>query len=182
MKKIKITLFFFLLGSFIFPKNAVKIGAYAGYFRSDDTLFREIYEGEDVVYGLKLGVRVWKNLSVWLSGMQFRTTGETTLLKDLTTLTLNPLHLSLRYTFRLGRINPYLEGGFTYIYYNEESDIGDKRGEGRGYALDAGLELRLSSHFNIDFGARYSRSSIQSGNNDIQLGGLQLGLAFLVVF
>ncbi len=182
MKKIEFFIFFLLLSAILFPKNALKIGAYAGYFSPSDQQVKEIYKGEDVTYGLKLGVRVWKNFSIWLSGMQFRKTGETTLLKDITTITLNPIHLSLRYTFGLGRINPYLEGGFTYILYKETSDIGDSKGEGRGFSLDAGLELKLSSHFAIDVGAKYSNSAVGASGGDIQLGGIQAGIALLIVF
>jgi opacity protein-like surface antigen len=182
MKKLKLFLLLLLLSTFLFPKNTFKLGAYVGYFRSDDSLFRSIYKGEDVTYGLKLGVRVFNNFSIWLSGMQFKQTGSTSLLEDTTVLTLNPINLSLRYTFRLGVLNPYVEGGYSYVLYKEDSDIGSNSGESKGYSLDAGLEFRLSSHFSIDLGVKYSRCSVESNNETLQLGGTQAGVAFLVVF
>jgi opacity protein-like surface antigen len=182
MKKFKLLLLLLLLSTFIYPKNSFKLGASIGYFRSDDSLFRSIYKGEDVTYGLKLGVRVFNNFSIWLSGMQFKQTGHTTLLDDTTILTLNPINLSLRYTFRLGVLNPYVEGGYLYMLYKEDSDIGNSKGESKGYSLDAGLEFRLSSHFAIDLGVKYSRCSIDSNNEKLQLGGTQTSIAFLVVF
>ncbi|MCP5046523.1 MAG: outer membrane beta-barrel protein [bacterium] len=160
----------------------LKIGAYAGYFSPTDENIKEIYEGEDVTYGLKLGIRVWGNFSVWLSGMRFNKTAETTLLNDITTITLNPAHLTLRYTFKLGGISPYLEGGYSYIFFNEASDIGTTKGEGKGYCFDAGLELKLSSRFMMDVGVKYSQAEVRPTGFDVQLGGLQGGVAFLVVF
>ena len=182
MKKTNLFLILLLSAIVLYPKNTIKIGAYAGYFRSNDSLFTDIYKGEDVIYGLKLGIRVWNNLSVWVSGYQFKQNGETTELNDSTTLQLNPIHLSLRYTFKLGAIKPYLEGGYSYIHYKETSDIGDSSGNGSGYSIDAGLEIQLSSHFMIDLGAKYTDCKVQTNGEDIQLGGAQAGLAFLVVF
>lgn len=182
MKKISTVLFFLLLSTIIFPKSVFKVGPYTGYFSPADKTLKDIYKGEDIIYGLKLGVRVWKGFFVWLSGMQFKKTSVTTLLGDKTTLTLNPIDLSLRYTFDLGTINPYLQGGYSYIFYKEESDIGDVEGEGKGYCLDAGIEFKISSRFIIDVGARYSRASVRPTGLDVQLGGAQAGVSFLVAF
>ncbi len=182
MKKINIFLVILLLGSCLFPRDAVKIGAYAGYFSPADEEFKKIYQGEDFIYGVKLGVRIWRGFYLWLSGMQFKKTGETTLLHDITTLTLQPITLSLRYTFNLGGVNPYLEGGYTYIFFKEESDIGDVEGEGKGYSLDAGIEFKLSSWLVVDLGARYSQAQVRPTGHDVRLGGVQAGITLVVVF
>jgi hypothetical protein len=182
MKKACIFLSIFLLGLILLPRDNVKIGAYTGYFSPSDEQFKEIYKGEDIIYGLKLGIRIWKEFYLWFSGMQFKKTSETTLLNDITTLTLQPLNLALRYTFNLGFVNPYLEGGYTYIFFKEKSNIGDVEGEGKGYSLDAGIEFKLSSRFVIDLGARYSQAKVRPTGFDVQLGGIQLGISFLVVF
>jgi len=182
MKKIYILLSALLLVSILFPRDAVKIGPYTGYFSPADKEFKKIYKGEDFIYGLKLGVRIWKEFYLWLSGMQFKKTAETTLLHDITTLTLQPITLSLRYTFNLGGVNPYLEGGYTYIFYKEESAIGDVDGEGKGYALDTGIEFKLSSRFVIDLGVRYSRATVRPTGFDVRLGGVQAGISLVFVF
>jgi opacity protein-like surface antigen len=182
MKKISALLFFLFLSSILFPKSVFKVGPYIGYFSPADKTLKDIYKVEDIVYGLKLGVRVWKGFFIWLSGMQFKKTSETTLLGDNTTLTLNPINLSLRYTFELGTINPYLQGGYSYIFYKEESDIGEVKGEGKGYCLDAGIEFKISSRFIIDVGAKYSQATVRPTGFDVQLGGAQAGVSFLVAF
>ena len=181
MKKIGVFLVFLLLNSTIFPGN-VKLGPTIGYFSPEDKNFKEVYKGEDYIYGVKLGVRLWNKFYIWLSGMQFKKTAETIPLGDATTLTLIPISLSLRYTFALGTVNPYLEGGYTYIYYNEKSDIGDTEGEGKGYSVDVGIEFKLSSHFIIDLGAKYSQATVRPTGFDVQLGGAQAGISFLVAF
>ena len=181
MKKISICSILLLLNITIFSAS-LKLGPYTGYFSPADETLKNIYEGEDIIYGIKAGVRVWKEFYIWLTGMQFKKTAETTLLGDITTLTLVPLTLSLRYTFTLGTANPYLEGGYTYIIYTEKSDIGDAEGEGKGYSLDAGVEFKLSSRFIIDVGIKYSRATVRPTTFDVQLGGIQAGVAFLVAF
>jgi hypothetical protein len=182
MKKIRICLLFFFISSMVFPKDNVKIGAYAGYFSSMDNTIQEIYTRGDITYGVKIGVRIWRDFSIWLSGLQFRKVSETSLLGDITTLTLNPLFLSLRYTIPLGSVNPYLGGGYAYIYYKENSDIGNVSGEGKGYSLDVGVEIKLSRRFHLDIGAAYSDVKVRPTGFDIQLGGLQAGISFLVIF
>lgn len=182
MKKTIGLLIFLLICGAAVTADTVRLGAYAGYFAASDNTLKEIYKGEDVTYGLKLGVRVWDNFFLWLSGGQFKQNGETSLLKDPTQLTMNPLNLSLRYTFKLGKINPYLGVGYSYILYKEESDIGSYDGEGKGYSVDAGLEFRLSRNFLVDIGVTYTDTSVGLTDFGVQLGGAQAGMSFLVSF
>jgi len=185
MKKIIAFIPLFLLSLLIFPKGTVLLGPYVGYWSPANDTLKTVYDGEDIIYGGKLGIRLGKGFSVWLSGMQYRKSSKTIPLEDITTLTLNPINLSLRYTFRLGTVNPYLEGGYTYTFYKEVSDISeeDTKGEGRGFSLDAGIEFRLSSNFTLDVGARYSKTNVNpSGDEEIDIGGLQGGIALLIVF
>lgn len=182
MKKTCIGLLIFFISSFLLPKENFKIGAYAGYLSVRDNTIKQVYTDGDVTYGARIGVRVWNGLHVWLSGGQFRKVSETTLLGDTTTLTLNPFTLSLRYAFPLGTVNPYIGGGYTYIYYKEESEIGNVSGEGRGYSVDAGLEIKLARWFHLDLGASYSSAKVNPTGFDIELGGVQACLSFLLVF
>lgn len=182
MKKMCVGLLLFLISSIVFSKNTLKIGAYAGYFFPSDSTIKEVYTKGEMTYGAKIGLRVWKGLHVWLSGMQFKKVSETIPLGDITTVTLNPLTLSLRYTIPLGTLNPYLGGGYTYIFFKEKSDIGNISGEGKGYSVSAGFEVKLSSWFYMDFGITYSEIKVRPTEFDIQLGGLQPGITFLVVF
>lgn len=182
MKKIIIFLVFTLINISIFSKDTLRIGIYSGYFFPRDNMLKEIYKKEGVIYGFKLGVRVWKGLSLWLSGMQYQKIAETFPLGDRTKLILNPINLSIRYTFRLGRINPYVEGGYTYVFFKELSDIGDVESEGKGYSLDTGIEMKLASWFMIDIGVKYSSVEVNPTGFDVDIGGFQAGIALLLTF
>ena len=108
--------------------------------------------------------------------------GTTTLLGDTTIFKLNPIHLSLRYTIRLGGVNPYVEGGYARILYDEQSEIGHVKGEGKGFCAEAGLEFKLSSGFVMEAGAGYNQAVVNPTGFDVELGGWRAGLAFLVAF
>jgi len=181
IKKLYIILFVFMLSSPIFSQDFVKVGAYSGYFSPKDEILNEVYGGQDVIVGLKIGVHVWQGFYAYLSSMQYKQVGETRL-GDVTRLRLNPISVSLRYTFSLGVVNPYLESGFTQVYFSEKSDIGSTKGSGSGFSADAGIEFRLSNSFIFDLGAQYSLVQAKPGNIEVDLGGFQVGLSFLVVF
>jgi len=181
IKKKYIILFICMLSSTIFAQDFVKIGAYSGYFSPKDDILNEVYGGKDVIIGLKIGVHVWQGFYAYLSTMQYQQVGETQL-GDVTRLQLNPLSLSLRYTFSLGVVNPYLEGGFTQVYFSEKSDIGNTKDSGSGFSADAGIEFHLSNRFIFDLGAHYSQVRVQPGEIEVDLGGFQVGISFLVAF
>lgn len=180
MKKLCSILFISLMFSAVFPKDLVKAGAYSGYFSPKDDILKEIYGGEDVIYGLKVGVHIWEGFYAYLSGLQYRQVGET-LLGDVTRLRLNPLTVSVRCTFSLGVANPYLESGFTRIFFKEVSDVGNTTDSGSGFALNAGVEFRASDRFIFDLGAQYSQVKVTPGAFEVELGGFQVGVSFLVV-
>jgi len=133
------------------------------------------------MYGFKIGAHIWKGLYAYLSGMQYKAVAQTTLLEDATSLTLNPIIFSLRYTFKTGTFNPYLEGGFAYTFFKENSDIGNIEDRGNGYSIDAGLEINLSKRIVFDLGLKYSSILVNPTGFQVDLGGLQAGIAILVI-
>ena len=122
----------------------------------------------------------------WLSGTQFKSTGVTSVTDEITTLTLNPIYISLRYTFELSKVNPYLELGYNYMIFKEksrfgtesESELGTTKDGGSGFSFDAGVEFKVSSKIILDLGMKYSQVEVL----DIDLGGFQAGLSLLVIF
>jgi outer membrane protein W len=177
----KVAFFLVLIcGTTLFAGDLFKVGVTSGYFIPSNDIFREVYDG-DLVYGLKLGVHVWNGLYAYVSGLQYKKFSETTYTGDITRLTLNPIYLSLRYTAPLGKANPYVGGGYTYLKFKEESTIGDIEDSGNGYYLEAGIEFNLSSRFILDLNAGYNSVSITPFKEEIDLGGAFAGLSFLVV-
>ncbi len=180
MQRKVIFILLFFCGITLFAGDLFKVGVTSGYFIPSDEIFKEVYDG-DLVYGLKLGVHVWNGFYVWVSGLQYKKFSETTYTGDITRLTLNPLYLSLRFTAPLGKVNPYVGGGYTYLSFKEESTIGAIEDSGSGYCLEAGIEFNLSSRFILDLNAGYSSVSITPFDEKIDLGGAFAGLSFLVV-
>jgi opacity protein-like surface antigen len=172
--------------SFSLPaKRWVKIGPFVGAYFPHDAKLKDFYTSTDVIYGLRLGVHIWNGLFIWLTGSQFKAISETTILKDVTRLTLNPLHLSLRYTLPYGSLNPYAQIGYTQIYFKEESVLGIKKDKSTGFSLGSGVEFNLSSHIILDLGLNYSQAKIKiqvsdSVEEEFDLGGFEVALSFLV--
>ena len=192
MRKIQIFFVLLLFSAIIFSKDLLKIGAYTGYFSPRNDVLKQIYGEEDIIYGLKAGVHVWNGFYVWLSGMQYKRTSETTYTSEITTLTLNPIYISVRYTLEYRSVNPYLEIGFAHLYFKErskfgtsESEYGTVKSEGNGFSLDAGIEFKLSSKIILDVGIKYSQVKIdfkvaENEWEEFDLGGFQAGISFLV--
>jgi opacity protein-like surface antigen len=181
MKKFFLLIFTVSLCLTIFPKETLKIGAYTGYFSPRDNTLKQIYSKDNIVYGIKIGARIWKTFYIWISGEHFSKSSETTLLGDTTKLTVNPITLSLGYSIPLGKIKPYIGAGYTYFYYKERSDIGNVSGEGQGYSLNTGIEFGFSSSFRLDLGLVYSDGTVKPTGFNVQLGGLQASISFLIV-
>ncbi len=166
-------------------KQFLKFGPFSGVFFPNDAKLKEFYKSADIIYGLRLGVHVWNGFFIWFTGSQYKATTETTLLKDIARLTLNPLHLSVRYTLPYGSLNPYIEVGYTQVYFKEESSLGTKKDKSTGYSLDSGIEFNLSSRIILDLGLKYTQAKIQinvsdSVKEEFDLGGFQIALSFLV--
>jgi opacity protein-like surface antigen len=179
MKKAKIFFLIFFISVLIFPKNLFKLGLYTGYFSPKDSILKEIYGGGNFTYGLNLGLHIWNGFYLCVSGMQYRKSSKTSYTQESTILTLNPLNFSLRYTLYLGKINPYIAGGYTFIFFKESSDIGNIYEDGQGYSVDLGVEFKLCSWFIIDLGTRYTNVKVNPTGFDVHLGGWQVGLSFV---
>jgi opacity protein-like surface antigen len=162
--------------------NLIKIGPYAGYFQPQDGVLKQIYGKGDVLYGGRIGIHVWNGFYIWLSASRYQVISKTTFSEDKTTLTLTPFSAFLRYGLRLGFFTPYAGIGFTYLDFNEESLIGNTKGNGSNTSYEAGFELRMNRHFFIDLGARYNKLKVSPTGFDIDLGGVQAGLSLLVSF
>jgi PKD repeat protein/opacity protein-like surface antigen len=162
-----------------------KVGPYAGYFLPQDALVKEIYGNGEVLYGARLGIHVWQGFYFWLSAAQFKVISKTTFTGEKTTLTLMPISAFVRYNVGLGFFNPYAGVGFTYQNFKEEAEIiPTTKGSGSSVAVEAGFELKMNRHFALDFGVRFSKlkSKPDNGDLEIDLGGMQAGVAMLISF
>lgn len=160
----------------------LKIGPMAGYFLPKDAMLKKIYGEGDVLYGVRIGVRVWRFLSLWGQAAQYQVTGKTTFTSEQSTLTIRPFSLLARFAPERGTFRPYLGAGLVYATFREESSIGTVKGNGQGPMGQVGLELVASRHFTFDLGASYHKVTVSPTGFDIDLGGLAGGLALLITF
>ncbi len=164
-------------------EEILKFGPAASYFAPREGAVKSIYGKGGAQFGFNIGVRVWKGLSTWLTVGYYKADGKTTLeeLQETTRLTQYPITLGLRYNFfRKSVISPYLGGGYTYLYFKEESDIGKEEDKGHGYKAEAGVEFKFTRHFSLDLNVTYMDVKVNPTGTDVQLGGTSAGLAFLI--
>lgn len=183
-KKFKtLAILLFISSVMLFPKDLIKAGVFAGYFTPQDEIFKKVYDGGgDLIYGLKIGLRVWNGFHIWISGSQYKKYSQMTFTEDITRITLNPIDISVKYTAPLGRVNPYLGLGYSYLLFKENSAGGSLDDDESGYFVETGLEFNLSSRFILDCGVKYSWILVQPREDEINLGGIQVGVSFLTRF
>jgi opacity protein-like surface antigen len=165
-------------------KPLLKIGPYVGLFVPQDGVLKTVYGQNGVIYGGRLGVRVWRGIYAGFSLSNYKVTGKTTVTEEETILTLTPLSAFLRLALSLGSVKPYAGIGYTLMIFNEESLIGNSKGQGSNLSLEAGFEFKMNRNFFLDFGARFDRIKVKPGDLDeeIDLGGLQAGISLLFSF
>ncbi|HDP94143.1 MAG TPA: porin family protein [Candidatus Aminicenantes bacterium] len=182
MKRLHPLLLFLFMAAVTLPARGVKFGAYVGGFLPRDAVFQQIYgEDPDLTYGLELDATVWRGFSLRLRAGHYQRNGETSFTGEISRLRLYPLTLGLRHTFRLKRVQPFLEAGYHYLLVTETSAIGETNEQGGGYDLTVGAGFPLSSRFSIEIAVHYTDASITAVTETIQMGGFSAGLAFLVL-
>lgn len=181
MKRLRLPLVFLFLAAMALPARGVKFGAYVGGFVPRDSVFQTIYgDDADLTYGLEIDAVLWRGFSLRLRAGHYQRNGETSFTGEISRLRLFPLTLGLRYTFRMTRVQPFLEAGYHHLLITETSAIGETSEQGGGYDLTAGVGFPLSSRFSLEIAVHYTDVSISDAPQSIQMGGLAAGLAFLV--
>lgn len=160
----------------------IKLGPLAGWFQPRDAWVRKIYGDGEMLYGGRIGLHLWKGFYLWIGAAHARLTGTTTLTGETTAMTLLPVSAFLRFHVTLGFLRPYAGVGYTYLGFLEASSLGETRGWVGSVAYEAGLEVRLHRHLLVDIGARYDELRVSPTGFEIDLGGLQGGVALLLSF
>lgn len=174
--------FLLFLSTLLPAKDFLKVGVFIGLLSSSDDTISKIYHSQDLIYGLRAGFHIWEGLYFWVAGSQYDMVSKTTITQEISRIRINPLHLSVRYTHHFTDwFGPYGFVGYSTIFFEENSDIGDTTGQSSGYSLGLGIEFRINPKFIIDTGVKYSSVSYSLGDEKIDLGGLQAAVSFLVV-
>lgn len=166
----------------VFSRELIKIGPYYGYFSPNEKIIRELYGGGSQ-YGARFGILLPLNFSFWVDFSQYRVGSKTTLMEENTTIAMNPVTLTGRYTLPLKFfIRPYAGIGFTLIDFKEESAIGKVRGNGGGFSIEGGIEIRFSANLFLETGIRYNSIRVKPTGFPVNVGGLLAGGSFLIAF
>lgn len=143
-------------------------------FNPTDHAFKDIY-GSGFMYGGELGVELWFGLDVWFEGKYFNKSGETSLTREKTEITLLPLSGGLMADIDLGFFSVYLTSGLTYLLYKESSPIGEVSGHTWGWLVRTGAYFDISNAVFLDVQIAYSDAKLQSPDLKTDLGGLAFG-------
>lgn len=183
MKRIWILALMVSGGISLYSRPQIKIGPYYGIYIPKSELIREIYSDKGNIYGFHVGVTVWNGFSIWGAYSQYRVISRTTFLEENTTLALNPVSLSVRYTPPITFfVLPFVTLGYTWIDFKEESVVGKVRGRGGSYSYGAGIEIQTISHVSLAFEVQQSRIKVSPTGFPVDVGGLRAGGALLIRF
>jgi hypothetical protein len=144
------------------------------YFNPTDDAFKEIY-GSGFMYGGEIGFGIGKGVELWVDGMYFGKTGETTLTREETKLTLFPLSGGVKAKFDFGVFNLYVGGGVSYFQYKETSSIGEVRENKWGWMIRAGTYIDITYFFFLDLQATYNYTKFTTEDLEVNLGGFSFG-------
>jgi hypothetical protein len=152
------------------------VGVKVTYFSPSDAEFKSIYGGGPM-FGAEFDFSIMPGLDVWLDGGYFAKTGELTVTKEETKLTLIPIGAGLRYKYPLGMVAPYAAAGARYYIYKESNVIGDVSGGGIGFVGRVGVLVSAVSAVNFDLSVGFSTCTMQPDDFEFNVGGLELSLA-----
>jgi opacity protein-like surface antigen len=163
-------------------ESSFYIALYGNFFSSGDSGFRDVY-GSVIVPELKLGYRLFDQLSVWAGFGYLSKSGTTIGDLQLTTST-TQYHISggLEYMLKLGdTMRLRVAGGVIYFSVKDES-MGDTIDENKlGFRGDLGLVYLLSQSIFIELTGGYSSATdtLYAGTTDemqVTLGGFKAGV------
>jgi len=174
MKKIYIVVLSILIASGIVSAGEFTIQAKGMYFNPADQVFKDIY-GSGFMYGGEVGFGLGEGIELWIEGMHFSKTGETTFTQDETRFTLFPLSGGVKATFDFGIFNLYVGGGISYFQYKESSPIGEVKENKWGWLIRAGTYIDITYFFFLDLQAAFNHAKITAGDLEANLGGFSFG-------
>lgn len=167
----------------IVARDLLKMGPIFAHYRPNDKVVKEIYGAGGPIYGFRIGALLPAGWSVWFGYSQYRQISKTTYSDQLTTMALNPLTVSVRYTLPLRFfILPYAGVGYAHIGFKEESGVGKIQGNGGSITFDAGVEIKIIRHIYLEGIFRYDRINVNPTGFPVDVGGTQFGGSLIFVF
>ncbi len=154
-------------------RQFIRIEAMGGHFQPREKILKDTYES-GLIYGLGLNVGVWEFAELWIAEKYFhkRSIGEAGEEKR---INLIPLEAGLKFRLNKGTVNPYLGFGISYFLYKEiflTEEIKDRK---IGYIGLAGVFFKIKGGLVFDVHAHYSYCRVSTGEDKLNVGGVQIG-------
>ena len=163
----------FLVGSALAAEFRLEVKG--AFFSSENAIFRTVY-GSAAKFGLEGGLDVGKNLSVFAGLDYVHKTGQLTLTKEETRVSIIPLSVGVRYEIPAGdKLRFHVGAGMQEVFFKEEAPIGTTKENALGIILMGGGMYQLTE--SIGAGLFLGWSTCQMTNADVKFktGGLDLG-------
>lgn len=166
------------------PFGNTLFAAMAGIYTVGDSIFHQIYGGEDSpIFGLELSRMLVQSRNFYMglsfAGKRFSKTGSSTITQEETKFTLAPLTVSARFLWNSAQIIPYVDLGVDFYNYKEESVLGDTSGSTTGSHLQGGLYFKIPGvkflMLNLYF--KYNKATATEEDVKIDIGGSEVGIA-----
>ena len=159
-----------------------------GMYSISDELFKEVYGGSGLIYGVDLNQVVLSNdnhnFAIMAGFKSFSKTGALTATEEETKFSLTPLSLGLRYLYNLKQIAVFIGGGVDFLSYKEENIIEDVSGSTTGFHAMGGFYFKFPGldALHIMAYAKYTSATATENEIEVALGGIEAGLGLSLGF
>ncbi len=175
MKKIILFVLSLWLVAGLVHAKGFRIEVKASSFSSENLIFRAVY-GSTVKFGLEGGLDIAENFSLWAGLDYLYKSGEMTVSKEKTRVSITPLSLGARYEIPAGKkLRFHVAAGIQEILFKEVAPLGVVKENALGCIVKGGGMYRLTN--NICTGLFIAWSTCKMTHDDIEfkVGGLDLG-------
>ena len=190
-----LTLLFFLFlkpGS-LYPgesKPRFSVSFFTGYFRPQESAFRELYGNAALQFSFDLSYSITENISVHSGVKYLSCNGETIVIdpqfeEEMVKLafTMYSIPVAIIVSLPFGDVRPFFGAGVSYNMYDEKWDEFEISFEDKkwGGLVVGGIEYCVAKRFSLL--GRFQYSSLPTGqgshlDDDINLGGFEFSLGF----
>jgi hypothetical protein len=162
------------------PRPGLMIFGRYGSFRPNSDIFREVY-GSGPVFGGEFRIRFIGGLHLSLEAGSFKKTGELTVTKESTKMTMTKVETMAVYHVLAGKITPYAGAGLCLDFYRETNILGTVSGSGLGYAVCGGVAARWR-FLGLDARLKYASVKDAPVKDKVDFSGLtfDIGVGFFL--
>lgn len=179
MKKIiLIHMLFIFFSVAMYPEARFHLSLSGNYWIPVDDDYQTIF-GKSMIYPeLKLGVKIYKRLYLWLGYGYLAADGTIPILDEPASSSQHHVSLGAGCEIPIVRWLIFrIEAGSHNAFFREKSQSSEETGTAFGYRGDAGLFFSIGKNFFLGLTAGYLSAAKTVNANSVNFGGLMTGLA-----